>query len=61
MQRFNIKIMNKLPKHMPQRPVRTIKTVIKPMSPSQVMLKIANETMRTITDCPNITVNCVIT
>lgn len=61
MQRFNIKIINELPKHMPQKPVRTFKKVIHAMSPSQVILKITNETMMTITHCPNITTNCVIT
>lgn len=59
--RFNIKTIDELPKHMPQRPVRTIKVVIQPMSPTQVILKIANETIRTIMVCPNTTMNCVIT
>jgi len=45
---------------MPQRPVRTVNVVIQPMSPSQVTLKMAKDTMRTITLCPKITKNCVI-
>lgn len=50
-----------LPKHMPQSPVRTVSRVIQPRSPSQVSLKIRKQTIRTITVCPNITMNCVIT
>ena len=58
----NVRLLKRfVPKHIPHNPVRAVSSPTRPILPSQVILKAANETIRTITVWPIIIVNCVIT
>lgn len=50
-----------LPKHIPHSPVRIVKVVTQPISPSQVTLNTAKANTSTIMVCPVMTTNCVTT